>query len=85
MRQFDWKENGVHQDCGFVADELEQLDRNLSIGGGYEEDGTMNEKSVNDFYLLGYMVKAMQEMQAEIDYLKGVVKDGINRRVDTED
>jgi hypothetical protein len=82
MRQFDWKENGVHQDCGFVADELEQLDQNLSIGGGYEEDGTMNEKSVNDFYLLGYMVKAMQEMQAEIDYLKGVVEDGINRRVD---
>jgi len=85
MRQFDWKQNGVHQDCGFVADELEQLDENLSIGGGYNEDGTMNEKSVNDFYLLGYMVKAMQEMQAEIDYLKGVVKDGINRRVDTED
>lgn len=84
MRQFDWKQNGAHQDCGFVADELEQLDENLSIGGGYNEDGTMNEKSVNDFYLLGYMVKAMQEMQAEIDYLKGVVKDGINRRVDTE-
>ena len=85
MRQFDWKENGLHQDCGFIADELEQLDENLSIGGGYEEDGTMNEKSVNDFYLLGYMVKAMQEMQAEIDYLKGVVKDGINRGMDTED
>lgn len=85
MRQFDWKQNGVHQDCGFIADELEQLDRNLSIGGGYEEDGTMNEKSVNDFYLLGYMVKAMQEMQAEIDYLKGVVTNGVNRRVDSED
>lgn len=84
MRQFDWKQNGLHQDCGFVADELERLDENLSIGGGYNEDGTMNEKSVNDFYLLGYMVKAMQEMQSEIDYLKGVVKDGINRRVDTE-
>lgn len=85
MRQFDWKENGLHQDCGFIADELEQLDKNLAIGGGYNEDGTTNEKSVNDFYLVGYMVKAMQEMQAEIDYLKGVVKDGINRRVDTED
>lgn len=85
LRQFDWKQNGVHQNCGFVADELEQLDENLSIGGGYNEDGTMNEKSVNDFYLLGYMVKAMQEMQAEIDYLKGVMKNGVNRRVDTED
>ena len=27
----------------------------------------------------------ISEMQAEIDYLKGVVTNGINRRVDSED
>lgn len=70
MRQFDWKQNGVHQECGFVADELEKLDPNLSIGGGYDKDGSMNEKSVNDFYLLGYLTKAVQELSAKVKDLE---------------
>lgn len=70
MRQFDWKRNGVHQECGFIADELEELDPNLSIGGGYEEDGSMNEKSVNDFYLLGYLTKAVQELSQKVKDLE---------------
>lgn len=70
MRQFDWKRNGVHQDCGFVADELEQIDPNLSIGGGYDQDGSMNEKSVNDFYLLGYLTKAVQELSQKVKDLE---------------
>lgn len=70
MRQFDWKRNGVHQECGFVADELEKLDPNLSIGGGYDPDGSMNEKSVNDFYLLGYLTKAVQELSAKVKDLE---------------
>lgn len=74
MRQFDWKSNGVHQDCGFVADELEKLDPNLSIGGGYDEDGSMNEKSVNDFYLLGYLTKAVQELSAKVKDLESKLK-----------
>lgn len=70
MRQFDWKRNGVHQECGFVADELEELDPNLSIGGGYDPDGSMNEKSVNDFYLLGYLTKAVQELSKKVKDLE---------------
>jgi hypothetical protein len=60
----------MHQECGFVADELEKLDPNLSIGGGYDEDGSMNEKSVNDFYLLGYLTKAVQELSAKVKDLE---------------
>ena len=74
MRQFDWKHNGVHQDCGFVADELEKLDPNLSIGGGYDPDGSINEKSVNDFYLLGYLTKAVQELSAKVKELESKLK-----------
>lgn len=48
--QFDWKRDGVHQKIGFIADYLEQQDSNLSIGGGYDEHGMMDEKVVNDFY-----------------------------------
>ena len=70
MRQFDWKADGFHQECGFIADELEEMDENLAVGGGYNEDGTMNEKSVNDFYLLGYLTKAVQELSAKVKDLE---------------
>lgn len=62
--QFDWKRDGSHQKIGFIADYLEQQDSNLSIGGGYDEYGMMDEKVVNDFYLLGYVVKGIQEICA---------------------
>ena len=63
MHSFDWKdEKNGHQKIGFIADELEKLDTRLSIGGGYDEDGAMNIKSVDTFYLQGYEIKAIQEL-----------------------
>ena len=77
IRQFDWnnnEENGndrnTHQDIGFIADELEELDSRLAVGGGENEDGEMNIKSVDTFYLMGYVVKAMQELDSKIELLK---------------
>ena len=66
IRQFDWKETGAHQEIGFVADELEQINPNFAFGGGYDEDGSMNVKCVNEFYLLGYLTKAVQEISQEM-------------------
>ena len=62
MRQFDWIETGKHQSIGFIADELEKIDPKLAVGGGYTEDGLMDIKSVDTFYLLGYITKALQEL-----------------------
>lgn len=62
LYQFDWKLDGYHQKIGFVADYLEQQDEHLAIGGGYDEDGNMDEKVVNDFYLMGYAIKGIQEL-----------------------
>lgn len=64
VRQFDWKESGEHQKIGFIADELEAIDDHFAFGGGYEEDGSMNVKSVDTFYMMGYVVKGMQELSA---------------------
>lgn len=76
IREFDWidgREN-VHQNIGFIADELEKLDPKLAIGGGYEEDGSMCIKSVDTFYLLGYLTKAFQELSAEVTSLRNEIK-----------
>lgn len=64
IRQFDWKKErgGWHQNIGFVADELEKIDPNLALGGGYDENGEMDIKQINSPYLLNYAVKAIQEL-----------------------
>ena len=75
IHQFDWKiydnENEKHQKIGFVADELEELDKKLTYGGGYldEEENHMCVKGVDNFYLMGYVVKALQELSTKIDKL----------------
>ena len=67
---FDWKLDGRHQRIGFIADYLEAIDKDLVFGGGYDEDGAMNVKSVNSFYLQGYEIKAIQELSAQNKQLK---------------
>ena len=47
IREFNWKQTGVHQELGCVADELELIDPLLTVGGGYDDDGTMNIKSID--------------------------------------
>lgn len=69
IRQFDWKD-GVHQDIGMIADEIEQLDDRLTVGGGRDEEGRMNVKTIDTFYLTGYLIKAVQELSARIKKLE---------------
>lgn len=61
VRQFDWIKGG-HQDIGFVADELEEIDPNLAMGGGYDENGEMDIKQINISYMMNYAIKAIQEL-----------------------
>lgn len=72
---FDWRCDGEHQTIGFIADELEEIDEQFAIGGGYDANGEMRIKSVNTFYLQGYEIKAIQELHAEIKALKGRIQE----------
>ena len=82
VRQFDWKERmgGWHQNIGFVADELEEIDPNLALGGGYDENGEMDIKQINSPYLLNYAIKAIQELSAKVDEQEKHIK-GLERRL----
>lgn len=82
VRQFDWKEQmgGWHQDIGFVADELEEIDPNLALGGGYDENGEMDIKQINSPYLLNYAIKAIQELSAKVDEQEKRIKE-LERRL----
>lgn len=82
VRQFDWKERmgGWHQNIGFVADELEEIDPNLALGGGYDENGEMDIKQINSPYLLNYAIKAIQELNAKVDEQEKRIKE-LERRL----
>lgn len=82
VRQFDWKEQmgGWHQDIGFVADELEEIDPNLALGGGYDENGEMDVKQINSPYLLNYAIKAIQELSAKVEAQEKRIKE-LERRL----
>lgn len=69
IREFNWKQTGVHQELGCVADELELIDPLLTTGGGYDKDGTMNVKCINTLLLTEYNSKAIQELGKENERL----------------
>lgn len=69
IREFNWKQTGVHQELGCVADELELIDPLLTVGGGYDKDGTMNIKSIDTLLLSEYNSKAIQELGKENERL----------------
>lgn len=75
IRQFDWKDSHSHQKIGFIADEIEKIDSNLSVGGGYDKEGNFNTKSVNTFYLQAYEVKAIQELSQQVNTLKQQIEE----------
>lgn len=81
IREFNWKQTGVHQELGCVADELELIDPLLTVGGGYDDDGTMNIKSIDTLLLSEYAIKGIQELykqnkhqQKRIEYLESQLK-----------
>ena len=63
---FDWKETGVHQPLGLVADDIEKIDPLLTLGGGKNEDGSMNVKQIDRLLLTEYAIKAIQELSAVV-------------------
>lgn len=63
---FDWKETGVHQPLGLVADDIEKIDPLLVLGGGENKDGSMNVKQIDRLLLTEYAIKAIQELSAVV-------------------
>lgn len=72
LHQFDWLTDGAHWDVGFIAPELYEVDPNLA----FEPSGEEGEYwGVQEFYLVGVLTKAVQELSAENEALKKKVSD----------
>ena len=80
MKSFDWKNTGVHQALGLVADDLEKIDPLLTLGGGYNEDGSMNVKQIDRLLLTEYAIKAIQELTETVQEQNNKIKE-LERRL----
>ena len=69
IRSFDWKENGVHQKYGVIAQELQTVAPN-AISKPPEDNGMLG---VDHSLLVPMMIKAIQELKAELDVTKAEV------------
>ena len=70
LHAFDWKWTHQHQDIGVIADELEQLDPSLVVGGGADREGNPIYKSINNLVLISYLTKAVQELSTKVEELE---------------
>ena len=77
---FDRKKSGIHQPLGIVADELEEIDPLLTLGGGYNEDGSMNIKQIDRLLLAEYAIKAIQELSEMVKKQNKRIE-GLERRL----
>lgn len=77
-KEFDWKENDKHQNIGYIAQELEEIDSNFVIKNDYiDKDGKKTGDyriQVNVLPVLATATKAIQELQEEIEELRKKVQ-----------
>lgn len=72
LHAFDWKKDGKHWDVGFIAPELHEIDPNLADPPTGESGSYW---SVDSFYLIGVLTKAVQELTERVEALEGELRD----------
>ena len=75
VRSFDWKEDGHHVDFGFIAQELYEVYPEAVCKGDDEDEITnpRNTWQVDYGKITPLLLKAIQELKAELDELKAKV------------
>ena len=74
IRSFDWKDSGAHTDFGVVAQELNEVAPEAVIEGAEKPEeavcGEVAYWQVDTSFLVPAMIKAIQELKAELDSIK---------------
>lgn len=69
-RQFTWKKDGIHENIGYIAQELEQIDPNyVHKNAQYDEGGNVIDYTyqVNLLPILATATKAIQELSSKVN------------------
>lgn len=79
-KQFDWKENNYHQSIGYIAQELEKINKDFVVKDNIKDENNNNidgkyNYQVNILPLLATTTKAMQELSEKVEQLQKEVKE----------
>lgn len=83
-RQFDWKKSGVHEDIGYIAQELEKIKADFVIKvPQIDEEGNVIDEvyQINEKKIIPHLSKAIQELSEENIDLKSQLE-GQQRQID---
>ena len=70
-RQFDWKENGKHQEVGYITEEMKEINEDFVIEINQENGEKISQ--INETKIIPYLSKAIQEQQEEIEEQKKLI------------
>ena len=70
-KEFDKKDDNTHYKIGYIAQEMEQIDKNFVVKKHADKEKGVEERYyINQLPILATVTKAIQEQQAQIEELK---------------
>lgn len=77
MKSFDRIDTKKHWKIGFIADQIEKLDNSFVKEPDIEAEIPVEEqmKTINTFYLTGYLIKGIQELSLKNQQLENTIVD----------
>ncbi len=76
-RQFTWKKDNIHEDIGYIAQELEEINPNyVHKNAQYDEDGNIIDYTyqVNLLPILATATKAIQELNTKVNEQQQIIE-----------
>lgn len=72
---FNWKSNNKHQEIGYIAQEMKEIDENFTRYNKFKtpEGEEKEDWQINTLAVLATATKAIQEQQEEIENLKAII------------
>ena len=79
VREFDWKDDGAHEDFGLIAQEVEKIDPRMvfKVAQRDENNNVVDERyQLRESQFIPLLIKSVQELSKRIEYLESE-KEGI--------
>lgn len=73
IRSYVRNDDNEYYQIGVVADELEQIDKHIVTGGGYDDDGHPVYKTINVLQLSAYALKSIQELDERLSKIESKI------------
>ena len=77
-RQFEMKKNGIHYNTGYVAQEMEEIDKNFVLKRE-KTDKSDEQYYINELPILATTTKAIQELSQKVEQLQSKVEELENK------